>query len=1589
VRTLAAIALFVVSSILYAQTANITALGPEGGIITLLKVRPDDAVVFAVINEDKLYRSLNGGEWWEKVYLPEPYIPENTGGSQLQSRLSINDIAFHPLSDTVLLATSMGLFRSTDLGSSWLQVYASPSPKLCIKYVPANPSIIFGSDEQGILISTNGGDTWEYRTDNVIGNRYIRRFAVHPADANIQNIRLLATTDYNDTTAVYFTSNGGAAWRLYNSGLPAGAARKIFDVQMDATGLGVSNFRAALTTANGIYVLQTDISSSWVQVPKVAGIITGGMFVADTIGGIPGINIYIASNGSEFNRTLGVYSAANGLIKIDTREGSLLNPAPRRMFTELSAISSISIPVKSNSGKIYLGTSAGIFISTDGGTAWSSKNSGVYHREIRNLASHNGELFAGVYGAGVYRLSDYGEQWVPSNGGLTNPYVTTVISDGRRLYAGTVYTVYFSDDNGRSWTAVSPTKFPIAADSSNLHDVEMSIRVSPKNSNFVLMRSNVYGLNLSKDAGQNWAKVTLPAGYDTIHIPENIEFDPVDSLTIYYSGSGLLKSTNLGASWSDISSNIPRSLFVPSQNGNVNIQTLSPTINPKNNREIFLASVYDMSEGEPLGLWKTTNGGDTAWTMVNPPLKVYDVQYDKYDSKRLLASGPAGIFRTTNGGSSWDSLWEQQGANIRYYLLSPHFSDPNIFFVGSEQGAFKIELNEASDLTVDSLVHDFGNVPVGRENIRFVALQNKNGQRDVWVQYTGLSDTSSFRYIGPKEIVVPAGGEASFEIAFKPDSIGFHIALLRFSTTDPNYDSLYFVLYGMGTSRKFMYDFGSVTVGSDTALKIEIDNQSSLTPLSISNITISDTLSFSVVGRRDMVVAAGGIDSFAVRFAPKSTGAKQAYVRVITSGVGGSDIVYRLQGTGIARSFISRRVLLADVGFYSYDGSSLNEYYKFFAQSLERANIKVDYKKLEEVDIPFSEYSAIVFVLPYGPPPQEVIDSLASYILNGGTAVAVGDFGERNVLPFNTVLSDSVWKKYNLKTGIRFNTDLLIDAGITDASLQGMSIAYPVLRNALTYKVDSVVLFTSGSLSIDTTVRNAMPLLAAKSPSLVSINPFDSASTPLFGKEKIVAAYSLVGKGKIIAIADYDIWWNGFPEDTTKPFGIFGGNNLRFALNIFGLVDNLAAQLPNRTPQESFKLFSIPYSFADSSVRELFKDLGEHSIYTWRLFGKWRDSIGYAEFPKDFVNIRRGEGYWLTTREPKEINFGTATAQGSESDFEITLQPGYNMIGNPFPYRVNWASSFREDSVENVLWKYDENFDTTSLFMEPFEGYFVKNRGSLPKKIRISSAEAASATTSLSKGKGDANLYAPLEWKLQLIVQSSNAIDSRNYIGMLNNATDGIDDADFSEPPSAPSNYVSLSLKTNKERLAADYRSISENGQSWDVIIESSKPNVPVTISLNKFGNFPSNFKVYLLDKISERVIDVGTSLSYSFSLNKKEYNRQLRVIVGTQNFVENNSGGIPLVPLVYSLEQNFPNPFNPRTSIRYTLSHSANVKLEIFNILGQKIKTLVTQFQPIGVYTIQWDGTDDQQKKVASGFYYYRLQANEFTRVKKMTLIK
>ncbi len=94
-------------------------------------------------------------------------------------------------------------------------------------------------------------------------------------------------------------------------------------------------------------------------------------------------------------------------------------------------------------------------------------------------------------------------------------------------------------------------------------------------------------------------------------------------------------------------------------------------------------------------------------------------------------------------------------------------------------------------------------------------------------------------------------------------------------------------------------------------------------------------------------------------------------------------------------------------------------------------------------------------------------------------------------------------------------------------------------------------------------------------------------------------------------------------------------------------------------------------------------------------------------------------------------------------------------------------------------------------------------------------------------------------------------------------------------------------------------------------------------------------------------------------------------------------------LPENFTLGNNYPNPFNPTTNIEFALPKKAHVRLDVYNMLGQKVRTLVDKELEAGFKVVTWDGKDDSGSEVASGVYLYKMDAGSFSQSKKMSLVK
>jgi hypothetical protein len=203
--------------------------------------------------------------------------------------------------------------------------------------------------------------------------------------------------------------------------------------------------------------------------------------------------------------------------------------------------------------------------------------------------------------------------------------------------------------------------------------------------------------------------------------------------------------------------------------------------------------------------------------------------------------------------------------------------------------------------------------------------------------------------------------------------------------------------------------------------------------------------------------------------------------------------------------------------------------------------------------------------------------------------------------------------------------------------------------------------------------------------------------------------------------------------------------------------------------------------------------------------------------------------------------------------------------------------------------------------------------------------------------------------------------------------------------------------------MNAELTEITHVPLSTGAYLETQAVNGEATLTWPVLRNLPDGWEISLHDTETGTMINLLDASSYTFELgastladvspkalrqngtpvmNATKMDTRFELVINPG--IASSNPATPELPVVVSLEQNYPNPFNPSTQIRYELPQSADVRLDVFNIQGQRVATLVNQTQHAGVHTLTFDAS-----ALSSGVYVYRLQTGNTVLTRKMTLIK
>jgi len=241
----------------------------------------------------------------------------------------------------------------------------------------------------------------------------------------------------------------------------------------------------------------------------------------------------------------------------------------------------------------------------------------------------------------------------------------------------------------------------------------------------------------------------------------------------------------------------------------------------------------------------------------------------------------------------------------------------------------------------------------------------------------------------------------------------------------------------------------------------------------------------------------------------------------------------------------------------------------------------------------------------------------------------------------------------------------------------------------------------------------------------------------------------------------------------------------------------------------------------------------------------------------------------------------------------------------------------------------------------------------------------------------------------------NNYSDQKNKIGRISNASSTMDEYDLPEPPNI-GNYISIFSQQSDEfstynQLSSDIRALNDFPQEWDIHMMTKNESGNIKLTFIGEGEIVDE-EIWLLD-IQEKdfmQIPFFEPFEYVIKSYTEKYPVRLKVISGSGSLIPSLIETIfKELPGEFSIGNNYPNPFNPKTSIPYTVARPTKVQMIVYDINGKEIMRLIDQIKDMGDYIVTWSGVNSLGFPVSSGVYFVTIRMDHFYNTKKMVLIK
>ncbi|KPL13869.1 MAG: hypothetical protein AMS26_12780 [Bacteroides sp. SM23_62] len=410
-----------------------------------------------------------------------------------------------------------------------------------------------------------------------------------------------------------------------------------------------------------------------------------------------------------------------------------------------------------------------------------------------------------------------------------------------------------------------------------------------------------------------------------------------------------------------------------------------------------------------------------------------------------------------------------------------------------------------------------------------------------------------------------------------------------------------------------------------------------------------------------------------------------------------------------------------------------------------------------------------------------------------------------------------------------------------------------------------------------------------------------------------------------------------------------------------------------------YRIIGIPGESTDRTIKDLLSGLQD---IDWQVYWDNGAAVNYlVEFDGgDSFQLKAGRAFWLIHKGTWSIDLSVPSAAlNNEDQVEITLHNGWNLITNPFNVSIAWTDVQQANSVTRPIFYFagTSSWQQPTSF-EPYKGYYFFNESDLsvlkiPYKLLFSKPE----------------IEQDITWLVRITMKSELVEDGLTYFGISERAEKDLDDLDFRKPratgPIPTVFFPHPEWDRRYSSFARDIRPPIEDIEIWEFSVYAGAMK-KIQLSFSAIEEVPDELDIVLLNCEKLDYLDLCKQAEYSFKPVKK--NSCFKILVGSREYVQDEIN--KYIPTEFDLGTNFPNPFNPSTTIPVSIPSKATVSLKVYNLLGQEVNTLFEGVLDIGRHYFSWDGSNYADVKLPSGMYICRLTTpTGMSIARKMVYIK